>query len=101
MEGTSLCDIISGQAASGWNYGTRIRGEMVVNGVQMSASSSRLRDRVSYVQVWPLIHFLNFLPATHLLFQLNVNFCVAKDALLPICQNMSRSYLVKQRYGPF
>ena len=58
MEGTSLCDIISGQAASGWNYGTRIRGEMVVNGVQMSASSSRLRDRVSYVQVWPLKHFL-------------------------------------------
>ena len=50
MEGTALCDILSGVAASSWNYGTKIRGELVVNGVQMSAASSRLRDRVAYVQ---------------------------------------------------
>ena len=50
MEGTAMCDILSGVAASSWNYGTKIRGELVVNGVQMSAASSRLRDRVAYVQ---------------------------------------------------
>ena len=49
-EGTALCDIVSHQASKWWNYNTRIRGDTVINGVRLPAASTRLRDRVAYVQ---------------------------------------------------
>ena len=49
-EGSALCDILSNQAAKNWNYNAKIRGDMIINGVQMPASTKRMRDRVAYVQ---------------------------------------------------